>query len=203
MSDKYKTGIGFDGERVVRDWLIKSGYMILPASQIEGMGAPMLLSKDIKTILPDNLTWKDCKAGWIEVKTKSYSTKHLTTPVRFEHGMPLRHWVAYEIIQQRTYITVSLAILELDSHLLLLSEINKLKASGRIFPMENEMHIFFGRDDFPERYDIASPLPNPIKPQAVRTLLQDKAPIGKTLRLFEEKSVYTINSKGESSGKSA
>ena len=174
--------IGSVGEKIVREWLVQNGYSILPASLINSMGAPMLIGSQMKIILPDNLTWRDGKSNWVEVKTKSVATYHQSWPQRWEHGLPLRHWAAYEIIQQKTQTEVSLAILELKTHLLLLSTINQLKHGERIFPMEKEFHIFLNRQDF-DWYQIDLELPEPILPCATRSLLQDLPPTEKQIEL--------------------
>lgn len=164
--------LGAKGEEIVRNWLIKNGYSILQASKIEDLGAPMLLGSDMKIILPDNMVWLEGKARWVEVKTKSYPTRHESWPQRLEHGLPLRHWAAYEAIQQCTQSDVTLAVLELESSCLLIQTLNKLKANERIYPMQGEWHIFLARDDFKIIHLQDMVLPHPIEPLAERSKIQ-------------------------------
>lgn len=171
MQSDDKERLGREGEAIVRAWLTSQGYAVLPASKIENMGAPVLLGRERPT-LPDNLTWREGKPGWVEVKTKSVASLHEVPPKRLEHGIPLRHWVAYEIIQVLTRIPVSLAILQVNTHSLGLSTIDGLRCGMRIYPMEGQWHIFFARDDF-EWQDLSNiEMPIPIEPVAVRTIRQ-------------------------------
>lgn len=180
-----KKRLGDEGEALVRAWLIKQDYLILPASLINGMGAPMLLGRK-RIILPDNLTWHKDKGtqGWIEVKTKTTCSPHELKPKRDEHGIPLRHWIAYEMIQMQTQTPVSLAVLQIDIESVGLSLIDNLKSGERIYPMDGEQHIFFNKEDF-VWYKIKDlPMPKPIKPLAERTVKQlEKRAQG---RLFPE-----------------
>lgn len=173
MQGDDKGHLGEEGEKVVRDWLISQGYSILPASLIANMGAPMLLGKE-QFILPDNLTWHKGEVGWIEVKTKSHASPHESHPKRDEHGIPIRHWIAYEMIQVHTQIPVSLAILQVDIASVGLSPIDNLKAGERIYPMDGEWHIFFNKDDFTWHLIKNLPMPRPIEPTAIRTIRQLK-----------------------------
>lgn len=182
MRSAVETDIGTKGEIIVRRWLIENGYSIIPTSLINDIGAPMLLARDTKIILPDTLSWKDGVSRWVEIKTKSYPTEHETYPKRWEHGLPLRHWIAYDIIQQKTRLDVSIAILELSMGLLLLAPVNKLKAGVRYHPMERELHVFIARNDF-HWFEIHYDLPEPIKPVATRTLYQPVPPRNKQLVL--------------------
>lgn len=184
--------IGKQGEAIVREWLKRQGYNILPASQIEEGGAPMLTGQRLKVILPDNLTWREGQPGWVEVKTKSHATEHKNPPHRWEHGLPLRHWNAYLQVQELTRIPVSLAILELDTKLLLIGTLTSLERGKRVFPMEGEPHIFVNRldrknrTDFEQWYSIDLSLPEPIQPVAPRTQEQPPAPIAAQLPLLSK-----------------
>lgn len=171
MPSDDKGRLGREGEAIVREWLTSQGYAVLPASMIEGMGAPMLLGRE-RLILPDNLTWREGKSGWVEVKTKSVATLHETPPKRLEHGILVRHWVAYEMIQMRTHIPVSLAILQVDTCSVGLSTIDGLRCGMRIYPMQGDWHIFFDRDDFVWQDLSDIEMPAPIEPVAVRTIKQ-------------------------------
>lgn len=185
--------IGVRGEAIVREWLKRHGYVILPASLIEDTGAPMLTGEHIKAILPNNLTWKEGQPGWVEVKTKSQATEHHNPPHRWEHGLPLRQWNAYFKVQELTNIPVSLAILELDTKLLLIGTLASLERGKREFYMEGEPHIFVNRldlrkghknrSDFEQWYSIDLSLPEPIQPIASRTQKQETAPKVAQLRL--------------------
>lgn len=171
MQSDDKKRLGDEGEQLVRDWLVAQGYHILPASLINNMGAPMLLGKQ-RIILPDNLTWYGGTPGWIEVKTKTSHTRHELNPKRDEHGIPFRHWVAYEMIQMQTQIPVSLAILQIDTASIGICLIDNLKAGERVYPMQGEWHIFFNRGDFKWYLVNDLPIPKPIEPMAIRTIKQ-------------------------------
>jgi len=175
--------IGKKGEDIVKEFLKKQGYLILPSSLIQDNGAPVLDGEKLKIILPNNLTWKDKQPGWVEVKTKSFATYHRTPPRRWEHGLPLRHWEAYQRVQEFTNIKVSLAVLELDTKLLLIAILEHLEPNKRIFPMQGELHIFLARDDFDNWFSLDTILPNPLQPIAPRTLAQAKAPMSKQGKL--------------------
>ncbi len=174
MQSDPKRQLGSQGEEIVKQWLLGQGYSILPASLIQTGGAPMLLEKAYKAILPDNLTWKDRHQRWVEVKTKSNPTTHESWPNRKEHGLPLRHWAAYEFIQQQTQTPVTLAILELSARTLLMATIDELKPTERIFPMEGEYHVFLARDAFQEYPLENMKLPRQIPPLAARTIEQQQ-----------------------------
>jgi hypothetical protein len=107
--------------------------MVLSASQIEDGGAPMLRGKDEKIVLPDNLTWKNGVAKWVEVKTKSTYTIHKNPPKRLEHGISLRLWHNYMAIQEQTKIPVYIALIQLDKKILLLSKLTSLGRRARIW----------------------------------------------------------------------
>lgn len=175
-------GIGQQGEGIVREWLKQQGYMLLPASLIEQGGAPMLNGKNLKLILPDNLTWKEGRPGWVEVKTKSHPTLHENPPHRWEHGLKLRHWRAYHQVQKITKIPVSIAILELETAILLIGSLSTLARGERLSDINKEPHVFLnrqdrkGRSDFERWYSIDLSLPTPIQPIAERTLTQGAAP---------------------------
>lgn len=191
MPSDPREGIGAQGEAIVRKWLKRQGYLILPASLIKDTGAPMLTGEQIKAILPNNLTWKDGQPGWVEVKTKSCATKHVNPPQRWEHGLPLRHWNAYLKVQELTGIPVSLAILELDTKLLLLGTLNSLEKGKRVYLMKGAPHVFLNRLDSKNRSDFELwyplgrdySLPDSIEAIAPRTCAQGKAPIVKQSEL--------------------
>lgn len=171
MQSDDKGRLGREGEIVVKAWLVGRGYLILPASLIDDMGAPMLLGKQ-RIILPDNLTWRRGTPGWIEVKTKSTCTFHEATPQRDEHGIKLHHWIAYEMIQMQTQTPVWLAILQIDIKSVGISLIDNLKLHERIYPMQGEHHIFFDWNDFEWHPLEGITLPEPIEPIASRTIRQ-------------------------------
>jgi hypothetical protein len=152
----------------------------------------MLTGERIKAILPNNLTWKERQAGWVETKTKSFATLHQKPPHRWEHGLPLRHWNAYLKVQELTNIPVSLAILELDTKLLLIGTLASLERGKRLSLMKGEPHIFVNRldhknrSDFEQWYSIDLTLPEPIEPVAPRTQEQSPAPIVAQLPLLSK-----------------
>lgn len=199
MRGDSRKDIGVQGEAIVREWLKRQGYVILPASLIEDTGAPMLTGERIKAILPNNLTWKEGKPGWVEVKTKSFATEHKKPPHRWEHGLPLRQWNAYLKVQELTNIPVSLAIVELKSKLLLIGTLASLERGKRVSYMEGEPHVFLNRvdsknrSDFEQWYSIDLSLPEPIQPTAPRTQRQQSAPTTAQPRLpFLSKKEFNI-----------
>ena len=204
-----KNGIGFQVETVVRKWLSEHDYMVLSASQIEDGGAPMLRGKEEKIILPDNLTWKNGVAKWVEVKTKSFATLHHNPPHRWEHGISLRLWYHYMAIQEKTQIPVYIALVQLDKKLLLLSKLTSLGRRARIgIDNHGKDMIYFNQldkdnfSDFDEWYKIDEKLPDPIKPLAHRTKTQPDDPLIVQMKLdllldSEKGKLTTYFSSGE------
>lgn len=206
MPSDPREDIGKQGEAIVREWLKRLGYFVLPSSLIEEGGAPMLTGQRLKVILPDNLTWREGQPGWVEVKTKSCATEHKNPPHRWEHGLSLRHWNAYLKVQELTNIPVSLAILELDTKPLLIGTLSSLERGKRVYLMEGELHVFVNRldrknrSDFEQWYSMESggpgplndlSLPDPIQPVAPRTQKQPSAPKVAQLPLLSKK-VFNI-----------
>jgi len=184
--------IGKEGEQIVRDWLQRQAFMVLPANLIRNGGAPMLTGEEIKAILPDNLTWKEGTPGWVEVKTYSYPSLHIKTPRRWEHAILSRHFESYKLIQEITSIEVSLAILELSNKLLLIGRLKELERHMFTRLMARKWHCFFLRSDrelnsdFYQWNDVSSlALPFPITPKAQRTITQGPSPNAKQFSLFQ------------------
>lgn len=166
--------IGTEGEAVIREWLLKNGYSFIPTSLIQTGSAPMLEGPE-RIILPDNLTWRE-GPRWVEVKTKSHASKKTHQPYkgRWEHGIPLRHWNHYCMVQDKTKTPVTLVILQLDKKLLFVARLNSIQKNARLGQMANEPHIFFDVRDFEEIYQLADDYqtPQPLKAQARTTLRQ-------------------------------
>ena len=190
MKNTPELKLGREAEVILREWLKQQGYVLLPASLIEQGGAPMLNGKNLKLILPDNLSWKEGQPGWVEVKTKSHPTLHNNPPHRWEHGFPLRQWRAYCQVQEITKIPVYLAVLELETAILLIGSLSTLARGERLSEINKEPHIFLnrlnpnGRSDFERWYSIDLSLPTPIQPMAERTQTQGPAPIQGQPRLL-------------------
>jgi hypothetical protein len=185
-----RNGIGFKGEAIIRKWLVKHGYMILSASQIEMGGAPMLMGHKEKLILPDNLVWKEGVPEWVEIKTKTTATRHRNPPYqRWEHGLPLRQWNSYCRVQEKTKIPVSIAILQLDNKWLYISRLESLKRGARVSEMDREDHVFLNLLDrnnssaFDKWYKIDELLPDPVQPLAWRTKEQSNDPLIRQMKL--------------------
>lgn len=182
----FRWQLGKDGEAVVREWLKAQGYHVIPTSLIETGSAPMLEAQNWKLILPNNLVWREGVPRWIEVKTKSRATLHRTPPRRWEHGFPLRHWDAYLAIQEQTGFPMSVAVLELQTQMLLLNTVERLAVNKRPFFMDGEMHIYLARNDFvpqePPAY-LKVAIPEPVAPKAPRSLSQGVPPIFKQFEM--------------------
>jgi hypothetical protein len=174
FSDEEKR-LGKEGEDVVRTWLLREGYTVLPVSfiQMVDKGAPVLLDQSLKraydAILPDVMVWKNGPPKWVEIKSKSNFTLHENPPRRIEHGVKLRHIGAYDYVAQKTRSSVTLAILELSGSMVYMATLDQIKASMRLYPMQNEWHAFMPRDMF-ECHSLADmALPKPVEPLAERT----------------------------------
>lgn len=105
FDDKLKAGLL--GESVIARWLIRRGYNILPAYEIEithGKG-PRLFTANAQLISPDMLVFNQNKIMWVEAKTKSAFTWHRDSKT-WQTGIDYRHWCDYVRVANLTSWTV-------------------------------------------------------------------------------------------------
>jgi hypothetical protein len=181
---------GRAGERDVREWLKRQGAWVVPTADIENGGAPVLEGLFARAILPDILVSIRGHSWWVDVKTKSDSTKHRITGV-WEHGCQTAHWADYRACQEQTGIPGYLCVYELrPSRRVLLQALDVLANHARFYDgpgmPDGKPHVFFPRADFdwyegPHR-SIA--LAVPAQPKAPRTLDQGTPPEARQLDLF-------------------
>lgn len=142
---------GRNGERLVADYLQRAGWYVIASydfSGEDGEKAPRLLGWTDSAVLPDLDISKAGSRMWVEVKTKAAANWTRITN-RFEHGIPLRHYLDYLRVERETGCPVWLAIHEEDTDALLIQRLQRLSKresnSGVMGPM-----VFFARDDFKE-----------------------------------------------------
>ena len=173
---------GIAGEQVVREWLKRQGYYVIPVSQIENGGAPVLEFAHSRQILPDILAGIRGSTCWVEVKTKGRATLYRKTG-QWEHGVRLSHWFDYLACEDQTGIPGYLCILERENNLILMAAIRDLDGCRRTYygdaMPDRRPYAFFPRDAFtwndaPD--DLLALLPPPLNPLAPRTLAQGMAP---------------------------
>lgn len=144
---------GRTGERAVADWLQQRGWYVVPSydySGEDGTKAPRLQGARDGFVVPDLDVSKNGKRLWAEVKTKTAATYTLVMR-RHEHGIPLRHYRAYQRVQRITGCDVWLFIVEQQAQTLLAGSIDRLDAHKRIYQgrrMDHGGMVFFPRDAF-------------------------------------------------------
>ena len=100
------------GEDAISLWLMKKGYAVLPAYQVQmdtGKG-PRLFTAERSYIAPDLLAFTSGKVVWIEAKHKTGFTWHRLTSC-FVTGIDLRHYSDYIAVQERGHWAVHLMFL--------------------------------------------------------------------------------------------
>lgn len=87
---------GKAGESAIAQWLIRKGYGVLPAYEIQGgqYKGPHVRLPEGDFITPDLLVWKGRKVLWVEAKHKSAFTWHRLTE-RWTTGIDRRHYYEY------------------------------------------------------------------------------------------------------------
>lgn len=179
--------LGRGGEMAVKKWLMGFGLSVVPTGMIENGGAPVLEGWARNCVLPDLQVFGDTLRGWVEVKTKSRATRYRKTG-EWEHGLKLSNWDDYLRVEARTGLSAFLAILELETNIVLLASMSLLNGRGRVYRGDNmpdgKPHIFFPRGAFewyhgPSNLDVA-----PLLPKATRTLSQRPAPAAEQIRLL-------------------
>ena len=165
---------GLKGENLVREWLKRRGFYVLPTSLIENDGAPALEGHLKGIIASNNLVAREGETFWAEIKTYQRATFNQKRH-RDEHGIPIRLWDQYIEGQHITGIPGYLFILQLNEHLILEGKLDDIqigsaKTIGNAHPPSGPQ-IFFDVRRF-ERYsiDTLEPLPWPedLPPKTVR-----------------------------------
>lgn len=130
--------LGREGEGIAREWLVRQGYWVIPASLIDNGGAPALVGyinsqePPVGITLPDVLAFQGQSARWVEVKVKSRSTLNQVRR-REEHGIEERHWQSYMDCVRQTGIPGALAIVEVSQWQILLGDLEDIsKGSVRM-----------------------------------------------------------------------
>lgn len=157
------------GEIVAAREFRRDGHGVIASFQYSGAAddrAPVLELEDRREILPDLDTCKRGSRCWIEVKTYAHAEYNRTYRCSV-HGIAVRHFENYVAVEQRTGSAVYLAINELDSGLLIvsnrpLSQMQKYpclcgcKSAGdcRIRRSKGAQYPqwYFDRDTFTSRY---------------------------------------------------
>jgi len=103
MSFESQLQTGLLGEGEIARHLIKHGYHVLPAYQIEvdHNKGPRLYTADGNLIAPDLLAFSSGRVLWVEAKTKSAFTWHRSSAT-WQTGIDRRHWLHYVEVDERT-----------------------------------------------------------------------------------------------------
>jgi hypothetical protein len=134
---------------MVERFFRERGDYIIPTDEYSGWRndkAPLAHGPYNSLIIPDLDTFSNGRRRWVEVKTKRDSTLTRMSG-QYEHGMPLKHYYAYQSVQRESGCVVCLAVYEIATGMLLFSAIDDL-GEGRHAWMAGEWHIFFPRDKF-------------------------------------------------------
>jgi len=110
FTESLKTGLL--GESHIAQWLIRRGYSVLPAYEVEvnhGKG-PRLFTANGQLISPDLLVFNAGKTMWCEAKTKSAFTWHRISKT-WQTGVDRRHWKHYVEVAKVTPFPVWLLFL--------------------------------------------------------------------------------------------
>lgn len=100
------------GEDLISQWLIRRGWQVLPAYQVEvnhGKG-PRLFGAYGQLVSPDLLVFKSERVMWIEAKYKSAFTWHRKSE-SWQTGIDRRHWKEYLTVAAVTHFPVWLMFL--------------------------------------------------------------------------------------------
>jgi hypothetical protein len=151
---------GRAAEEVVAKRFRDHGWLTIETNAFggnKGDERPALKGKDADFALPDLFLARSGQSCWLEVKLKSKPATDARTgkPV---HGISARLIGEYRTVQAETGVPVVLAILEVDSHLLLAERLDDLLDRGR-YCGANTLHQggtwFFGRDAFGRQWDMS------------------------------------------------
>lgn len=171
MKDSQEFILGREGEARVGQWLKEHGYWVVPTALISTGGAPALEGWLRKIVLPDSLVSHEGVSRWVEIKTKSRVTFNRKRQ-RWEHGIALRHWLAYREVAIRTGIPGSLAVLELDARRVLLGRFDDIAVGSAEYQgtkMSKGGMVFFDIRRFEWfDYDSLQSLPGGLAPKTVQ-----------------------------------
>lgn len=111
---KQKLERGNTWEKFVAEMFRSNGYYVIPSYDYSGREegkAPKMLGNGRGVILPDLDVSKGGRRFWVEVKNKSEPSFYKKEK-RDVHGIPIRHWEAYNEIQEITGCPVVLCVVE-------------------------------------------------------------------------------------------
>lgn len=109
-----KLEFGKSGEKAVQRWLNERGWWALPTYDFSGRGAPSWQKGQQQIIAPDIHAAKDGVSRFVEVKTYAKSVLNRKRGY-LVHGVPGRHWRAYQDACELTGIEGWLVVLELSA----------------------------------------------------------------------------------------
>lgn len=144
---------GRTGEQIVTGLLRAHGYYVVPSydySGEDGNKAPKLQGDGEAWPIPDLDVAKASRRHWVEVKTKRAPSFTYVTR-RLEHGIPQRHFEAYQRVEEITGTPVWLAIVEEESGEVLIARLADIAAHARFYRggrMDRGGMVFFPRDQF-------------------------------------------------------
>lgn len=92
------------GESLIARWLMRRGFSVLPAYEVErGNGkGPRIFSMAGELVSPDLFVFKqgDGKVLWVEAKSKAAFTWHRISH-SYQDGIDVRHWNDYSALRRR------------------------------------------------------------------------------------------------------
>lgn len=140
---------GKEGEYIARKWLTQNGFIVVAVSDIDSGGAPMLLEKSKKVILPDNIVFRAGRPAFVEVKTYQ-EAKWEQKRQRWHHGILKRHFEQYRQAAKDCGIPCYLAIIQVDSWRLLLGELEHLAETmlDGLAPSKFGLEVYFDINRF-------------------------------------------------------
>ena len=168
-------------------WFQERGYYVVPNDMIETGGAPMLEGHLKEFVLPDLQIAKDGQCVWVDVKGKA-KANHYARQQLHQHGIELRHWIAYMAVCQITGLRGAIAILERDTRMLGFALIDVLQVHGQRWRNHTTKYnghdmIFFPRDLFHPWHKVHADWPNPI-PECTTHAWSKKQPSLKSQQMY-------------------
>lgn len=94
---------GEEGEKEVADYFIGKGACVVPLYQFHTTGAPFMLERVNKHILPDLMCWQDGKSYFVESKRKN---RWVRFDGNMETGFNYHHYKHYCAVQEKTGVKV-------------------------------------------------------------------------------------------------
>lgn len=105
-----KLEFGKAGEKVIIDWLCRSGYSVLPVEKASwGNGGPRIYQANSSLVAPDLLV---LQFGWIEAKTKSAFTWHRISQ-SWQTGIDVYYYNQYIEAARKSCMPIYLFFLQL------------------------------------------------------------------------------------------